>query len=53
MSDAHGYVGLNPLGGGVANVRSWCPPSSATMAKGNADAFYRASSKPFPASTGG
>lgn len=37
---ANGYVGLNPLGGGLANVALVVPRAVATRARGRAGAFF-------------
>ncbi len=45
---ADGYVGLNPLGGGVANVALVVPATRARAAQGRAEAFFHEAVGQFP-----
>jgi 2-polyprenyl-6-methoxyphenol hydroxylase-like FAD-dependent oxidoreductase len=44
----HGYVGLNPLGAGIANVALVVPAASARDARGRAEEFFHQALQRFP-----
>ncbi len=44
----HGYVGLNPIGGGRTNVALVVPASRAAAARGRAEPFFLESLREFP-----